>query len=107
MTVTIRELAAWKAERRRFVMLTAYDYPTARLLAEAEIPVILVGDTLADNVLGYANTLPVTMTEMLHHARAVARGAPEQLLVGDLPFGAYQRSCGDAILNATEYLKAG
>jgi 3-methyl-2-oxobutanoate hydroxymethyltransferase len=107
MAITIRDLAAWKASGTRFIMLTAYDYPTARLLAEAEVPVLLVGDTLADNVLGYANTLPVTMTEMLHHARAVARGAPEQLLVGDLPFGAYQRSCGDAILNATEYLKAG
>ena len=85
MAVTVRDLAAWKAAGTRFVMLTAYDYPTARLLAEAEVPVLLVGDTLADNVLGYANTIPVTMTEMLHHARAVARGAPEQLLVGDLP----------------------
>ena len=107
MAVTVRDLAAWKASGTRFVMLTAYDYPTARLLAEAEVPVLLVGDTLADNVLGYANTIPVTMPEMLHHARAVVRGAPEQLLVGDLPFGSYQRSCDDAILNATEYLKAG
>ena len=107
MAVTVRDLAAWKASGTRFVMLTAYDYPTARLLAEAEVPVLLVGDTLADNVLGYANTIPVTMPEMLHHARAVARGAPEQLLIGDLPFGAYQRSCDDAILNATDYLKAG
>lgn len=107
MGVTIKDLAAWKAAGTRFVMLTAYDYPTARLLAEAEVPVLLVGDTLADNVLGYPNTLPVTMTEMLHHARAVARGAPEQLLVGDLPFGAYQRSCADAIDSSVEYLKAG
>ncbi len=107
MGVTIRDLAAWKAAGQRFVMLTAYDYPTARLLAEAEIPVLLVGDSLADNVLGYANTLPVTMTEMLHHARAVARGAPDQLLVGDLPFGTYQRSCGDAIDNSVQYLQAG
>jgi 3-methyl-2-oxobutanoate hydroxymethyltransferase len=107
MAVTVRDLAAWKASGTRFVMLTAYDYPTARLLAEAEVPVLLVGDTLSDNVLGYANTIPVTMPEMLHHARAVARGAPEQLLIGDLPFGAYQRSCGDAIANATDYLKAG
>ncbi|MGA8634341.1 MAG: 3-methyl-2-oxobutanoate hydroxymethyltransferase, partial [Candidatus Dormiibacterota bacterium] len=70
MAITIRDLAAWKAAGTRFVMLTAYDYPTARLLAEAEVPVLLVGDTLADNVLGYPNTLPVTMPEMLHHARA-------------------------------------
>jgi len=107
MGVTIKDLAAWKAAGTRFVMLTAYDYPTARLLAEAEVPVLLIGDSLADNVLGYPNTLPVTMTEMLHHARAVARGAPEQLLVGDLPFGAYQRSCADAIDSSVEYLKAG
>ena len=107
MGVSIKDLAAWKAAGTRFVMLTAYDYPTARLLAEAEVPVLLVGDSLADNVLGYPNTLPVTMTEMLHHARAVARGAPEQLLVGDLPFGAYQRSCADAIDSSVEYLKAG
>ena len=107
MAITIRDLAAWKAAGTRFVMLTAYDYPTARLLAEAEVPVLLVGDTLADNVLGYPNTLPVTMTEMLHHARAVARGAPEQLLVGDLPFGAYQGSCADAVDNAVLFLKAG
>jgi len=107
VAITIRDLAAWKAAGTRFIMLTAYDYPTSRLLAEAEVPVLLVGDTLADNVLGYPNTLPVTMTEMLHHARAVARGAPDQLLVGDLPFGAYQRSCADAVDNAVLYLKAG
>jgi 3-methyl-2-oxobutanoate hydroxymethyltransferase len=107
VAITIRDLAAWKAAGTRFIMLTAYDYPTARLLAEAEVPVLLVGDTLADNVLGYPNTLPVTMTEMLHHARAVARGAPDQLLVGDLPFGAYQGSCADAVDNAVLYLKAG
>jgi len=89
MGVTVRDLAAWKAKGTRFVMLTAYDYPTARLLAEAEVPVLLVGDSLADNVLGYPNTIPVTMTEMLHHARAVARGAPEQLGVAGL--------CGDVV----------
>src|SRR5438132_12950889 len=101
MAITIRDLADYKQHGLRFAMLTAYDYPTARLLAEAEIPVILVGDSVGDNVLGYANTLPVTMPEMLHHARAVARGAPELLLVGDMPFGAYQTSCDDAARNAT------
>jgi 3-methyl-2-oxobutanoate hydroxymethyltransferase len=107
MAITIRDLADYKQQGRRFAMLTAYDYPTARLLAEAEIPVILVGDSVSDNVLGYANTLPVTMQEMLHHARAVARGAAELLLVGDMPFGAYQTSCDDAARNATDFLKAG
>jgi len=107
VAVTVNDLQAAKREGRRFVMLTAYDYPTARLLAEAEIPVILVGDSVGDNVLGYANTLPVTMGEMLHHARAVARGAPGLLLVGDMPFGAYQHSCEQATINATDFLKAG
>src|ERR1700693_936388 len=107
MPITVRDLAAWKAAATPSALLPAYDYPTARLLAEAEVPVLLVGDSVADNVLGYANTIPVTMPEMLHHARAVARGAPDQLLVGDLPFGAYQSSCADAVRNATEFLKAG
>lgn len=107
MSVTIRDLAAAKREGRRFAMLTAYDWPTARLLAEAEIPVILVGDSVADNVLGYPNTLPVTMAEMLHHARAVAKGAPDALLIGDMPFGSYQAGCDSAIAAAAEFLKAG
>jgi len=105
--VTVNDLGAAKRESRRFVMLTAYDYPTARLLAEAEVPVILVGDSLGDNVLGHANTLPVTMADVLHHARAVSRGAPELLLVGDMPFGSYQRSAEDAIENAVALLKSG
>ena len=73
MSVTIHDLAAWKAEGKRFAMLTVYDFPTARILDEAGIPVLLVGDSLGSNVLGYENTLPVTMEEMLHHTRAVAR----------------------------------
>ncbi|MBV9100266.1 MAG: 3-methyl-2-oxobutanoate hydroxymethyltransferase [Candidatus Dormibacteraeota bacterium] len=107
MSVTVKDILAAKREGRRFAMLTAYDYPTARLVAEAEVPVILVGDSVGDNVLGYANTLPVTMDEMLHHARAVARGAPSLLLVGDMPFGAYQRSCEETVMHATAFLKAG
>src|ERR1700726_2921813 len=107
MPVTINDLLAAKREGRRFAMLTAYDYPTARLVAEAEVPVILVGDSLGDNVLGYPNTIPVTMTEMLHPARAVARGAPGLLLVGDMPFGAYHESCEQTVANAAEFLKAG
>ncbi len=88
-------------------MLTAYDYTTARILAEAEIPVILVGDSLAMVMLGHATTLSVTMEEMLHHARAVTRGAPEQLLVGDMPFNSYHASDEQAIDNAARYLQAG
>jgi 3-methyl-2-oxobutanoate hydroxymethyltransferase len=107
MQVTVLDLLAAKREGRRFVMVTAYDYPTARLLAEADIPVLLVGDSVGNNALGYASTLPVTMEEMLHSARAVARAAPARLLVGDMPFGSYHESVAQAIGNATAFLKAG
>lgn len=102
---TINDLRSIKAEGRRFAMLTAYDYPTARILDEAGIPVILVGDSLANVVLGHPTTLPVTMEEMLHHTRAVARGAPNALVVGDLPFLSYQASEEEAIRNAGRFLK--
>jgi 3-methyl-2-oxobutanoate hydroxymethyltransferase len=102
---TINDLAVWKREGRRFVMLTAYDHPTAQILDEAGIPVLLVGDSVANNVLGYDTTLPVTMEEMLHHARAVARGSTEALLVGDMPFLSYQTDTTDAMRNAGRFLK--
>jgi 3-methyl-2-oxobutanoate hydroxymethyltransferase len=104
---TIRDLAAWKSEGRRFAMLTAYDFPTARILDDAGIPVLLVGDSLAQVILGYDTTLPVTMDEMLHHARAVSRGARNALLVGDMPFLSYQTSTDEAIRNAGRFLKEG
>jgi 3-methyl-2-oxobutanoate hydroxymethyltransferase len=104
---TIRDLGAWKREGRRFVMLTAYDFPTAQILHHAGIPVLLVGDSVANNVLGYETTLPVTMEEMLHHARAVSRGAMDALLVGDMPFLSYQTSTDEAIRNAGRFLKEG
>ncbi len=75
MTVSTHDLKAWKGEGRRWAMLTAYDFPTAQILDAAGVPVLLVGDSLGRNVLGYANELPVTMDEMLHHVKAVARGA--------------------------------
>jgi 3-methyl-2-oxobutanoate hydroxymethyltransferase len=104
---TIHDLAAWKREGRRFPMLTAYDFRTAQILDQAGIPVLLVGDSVANNVLGYESTLPVTMEEMLHHARAVARGTTEALLVGDMPFLTYQTSTEEAIRNAGRFLKEG
>jgi 3-methyl-2-oxobutanoate hydroxymethyltransferase len=107
MPVTIQTLRDLKRRGERFAMLTAYDYTTARILAAAEIPVILVGDSLGMLMLGHRSTLPVTMADMLHHARAVARGAPDQLLVGDMPFGAYQSSDAQAIDNAAAFLAAG
>jgi len=105
MSVTVQDLRAWKSEGRRFAMLTAWDYPTARLLDEAGIPVILVGDTLAENILGYSTTLPVTMDAMIHHCQAVARGARNALIVGDMPFLSYQASLEEGVHNAGRYLK--
>lgn len=105
MMVTIHDLRAWKAEGKRFAMLTAYDFPTAQILDEAGIPILLVGDSLANNVLGYGTTLPVTMDEMLHHTRAVSRGAKEAMVVGDMPFLSYQISVEEGIRNAGRFLK--
>jgi 3-methyl-2-oxobutanoate hydroxymethyltransferase len=88
-------------------MLTAYDYPTALIMDRAGVDAILVGDSLGMVVLGYENTLPVTMDEMLHHSRAVARGAKSALLVGDMPFMSYQASVEDAVRNAGRFLQQG
>ncbi len=103
-TLTFRQ----KKERGEAItMLTAYDYPTAMAMDKAGVDSILVGDSLAMVVLGYENTLPVTMDEMLHHARAVARGAKSALLVGDMPFMSYQVSVEDAVRNAGRFLQNG
>jgi 3-methyl-2-oxobutanoate hydroxymethyltransferase len=88
-------------------MLTAYDYPTALAMDQAGVDAILVGDSLAMVVLGYENTLPVTMDEMLHHSRAVARGAKSALLIGDMPFMSYQVSVEEATRNAGRFLQQG
>jgi 3-methyl-2-oxobutanoate hydroxymethyltransferase len=105
MSITVRDIRAFKGRGERFTMLTAYDFPTARILDEAGIPVILVGDSLAQNVLGYDTTLPVTMEEMLHHTRAVARGAKNAMIVADMPFLSYQTSVEDGVRNAGRFLK--
>ena len=107
MAITVRDIRAFKERGQRFIMLTAYDFPTGQILDEAGVPVILVGDSLAQNVLGYETTLPVTMEEMLHHCRAVARGARNALIVGDMPFLSYQASTDEAIRNAGRFLKEG
>jgi 3-methyl-2-oxobutanoate hydroxymethyltransferase len=88
-------------------VLTAYDAPTARIVTEAGIPVLLVGDSVGNVVLGYASTLPVTMDEMIHHSRAVRRGAPGAFVVGDMPFLSYQASVEEAIRNAGRFVKEG
>lgn len=105
--VTTRLLWEMKQRREPIVMLTAYDFPTARALDRAGVEVILVGDSLGMVVLGYENTLPVTMEEMLHHCRAVARGAKSALLVGDMPFLSYQVSRSEAVRNAGRFLQEG
>jgi 3-methyl-2-oxobutanoate hydroxymethyltransferase len=105
--ITIHDLRAFKSEGRRFAMLTAYDYPTAQILDRAGIPVLLVGDSLGRNVLGYPNELPVTMQEMIHHTRAVARGAERAMVVGDMPFMSFQASAEEGLRNAGRLVKEG
>jgi 3-methyl-2-oxobutanoate hydroxymethyltransferase len=105
--ITIHDLKAWKAKGTRFAMLTAYDFPTARILDEAGIPVLLVGDSVANNVLGYPDTLPVTMEEMLHHTKAVTRAVERAMVVGDMPFLSYQVSLEEGVRNAGRLVKEG
>ena len=107
MTVTIHDLSAWKAEGKRFAMLTAYDFPTARILDEAGIPVLLVGDSLGNVVQGLDTTLPVTLDETVYHTRLVARAARRALVVADLPFGTYQISPEEAVRSSVRCLKEG
>ena len=105
MTVNVRDLRKWKTEGKKFTMLTAYDYTTARWLDRVGIPVLLVGDSLGTTMLGYPDTLSVTMDDMVRHAGAVVRGAPDALIVGDMPFMAYHASPDDAIRNAGRFLQ--
>ena len=105
--VTILDLQQKKQQDQPITMLTAYDYPTALAEDQAGVDSILVGDSLAMVVLGYDNTLPVTMEEMLHHCRAVSRGAKMALLVGDMPFMSYQVSVEEAVRNAGRFLQQG
>ena len=104
---TILDLQSKKQRGMPITMLTAYDYPSAQLVDQAGIDVILVGDSLGMVVLGLESTVPVTMDEMLHHCRAVARGARRSHLVGDMPFMSYQVDISDAIRNAGRFMKEG
>jgi len=105
--VTTASLLQKKERRTPITMLTAYDYPTALVEDQVGIDAILVGDSLGMVVLGYENTLPVTMDMMLHHCRAVARGATYSLLIGDMPFMSYQVSASEAARNAGRFLQEG
>ena len=107
MRVTINDVREMKARGEKIPMMTAYDYTSARIVDNAGIPIILVGDTLGQVVLGYDSTLPVTMDEMIHHTKAVARGAGRALIVGDMPFMSYQTGPTDALRNAGRFLQQG
>lgn len=105
--VSITDLQAMKKRGEKIVMFTAYDYTGAHLVEEADVPIILVGDTLGMVVLGYDTTIPVTMEEMLHHIRAVVRGTSRAHIVADMPFGSYQEGPQQALRNAARMLKEG
>jgi 3-methyl-2-oxobutanoate hydroxymethyltransferase len=105
--VTVPAVRASKERGERLVCLTAYDYPTARIVDEAGTDIILVGDSLGNVVLGYDSTVPVTMDEMLHHLRAVRRGVERALLVADMPYGAYHTGADDAVRAALRLIKEG
>jgi len=104
---TIQTFRQKKERNEPIAILTGYDYPTALALDRAGIDAILVGDSLGMVVLGYENTVPITMEEMLHHCRAVARGARSALLIGDMPFMSYQVSVEQAVSNAGRFLQEG
>ncbi len=105
--VSAPSLRASKLRRERLVCLTAYDYPSARILDEAGIDIILVGDSLGNVVLGYGNTVPVTLDEILIHLKAVRRAVQRALLVADMPYGSFHTGADDAVRNALRLVKEG
>jgi len=105
--VTTASLREQKLHHDPITCLTAYDYATARLVDEAGIDIVLVGDSLAQTMLGYENTLSVTMDEMLHHVKAVRRGVKSALLIADMPYGSYQVDPEEAVRNAARFVKEG
>jgi len=105
--VTVPSLRASKERGERLVCLTAYDYPTARIVDEAGTDIILVGDSVGNVVLGYDTTVPVTLDEMIRHTRAVRRGTQRALLVADMPYGSYHTGADDAVRAALRLIKEG
>lgn len=105
MKKTVMTFAKAKQEHEKLTMLTAYDYSTAKLIDQAGVDAILVGDSLGNVMLGYEDTISVTMEDMIHHGAAVARGAKEALVVVDMPFMSYQTSVYDAVVNAGRLMK--
>ena len=107
MRVTINQIKEMKQKGEKIAMLTAYDYTTAKIIDEIGIPLILVGDSLGMVVLGYETTIPVTTEEMLHHTKAVVRGAKQAMIVGDMPFMTYHISVSQALENAARFIQEG
>jgi 3-methyl-2-oxobutanoate hydroxymethyltransferase len=103
--VTINQIKEMKQKGEKISMLTAYDYTTAKIVDEAGVPMILVGDSLGMVVLGYESTIPVTIDDMLHHTRAVVRGTKKALVIGDMPFMTYHISVEDALRNAGRFIQ--
>lgn len=103
--ITIPHLLDKKQKGEKIVALTAYDYPSAKIVEEAGVDMILVGDSLGMVVLGYENTMPVTMEEMIHHTKAVSRAVQKPLVVGDMPYFSFHLSADETIQNASRFLK--
>jgi 3-methyl-2-oxobutanoate hydroxymethyltransferase len=107
MRVTIREIQEMKRQGEKIPVLTAYDAPTARLVEEAGVPMVLVGDSLGQVLLGYESTIPVTLEEVLHHTKAVARGTRRALVIADMPFLTYHLSVQQGLQNAGRFIQEG
>ena len=107
MRISINDIKEMKSKKEKIVMLTSYDYSTAKLVDEAGIPLILVGDSLGMVMLGYESTIPVTMDEMIHHTKAVVRGTKQAMVVGDMPFMTYHTNISDALRNAARFIQEG
>jgi 3-methyl-2-oxobutanoate hydroxymethyltransferase len=103
--ITVNDIRDMKQKGEKIAMLTAYDYPTSKIVDNCNIPIILVGDSLGNVVLGYENTLPVTMDDMIHHCKAVVRGTEHAMVVGDMPFMTYHISVEDAMRNAARFIQ--
>ena len=107
MRITITDVKEMKQRKEKIPMLTAYDYVTAKMVDEAGIPLILVGDSLGMVMLGYESTIQVTIEEMIHHTKAVVKGAKKALIIGDMPFMTYHGSVSDALHNAAKFIQEG
>lgn len=107
MKTTVATLKKQKENKEKITVLTCYDYSMAKLMDEAGIEVLLIGDSLGNTILGYEDTLPVTMEDMIHHTAAVSRGAKNAFVLADMPFMSYQASIYDAVMNAGRLMKEG